>query len=166
VAEFDLEKIIQQIQALERERAEILTKPLAPEGAWIHHYTKKKVYPSGFIGWYQYAKWQANEPIFNRKPKQHRKRMREQEAGVNQNPVKDQHIGRMWSSTGLGCEDEVRWAYATWERRKRLEEIDRTLLVISKILSAVEQPPEPQIPPPPDLPIEGADSLQRALRGE
>ena len=151
MAEFDFEKIIQQIRDLEKERAEILTQSLSPEGAWIHHYTKKRVYPSGFVGWYQYAKWQANEPIFDRKPKQHKKRMREQEAGVNQNPVKDQHIGRMWSSTGLGCEDEVRWAYEDWERRKRLEAIDKALSTISKMLSAVAEAPEPELPPPPEV---------------
>ncbi|MEL7332760.1 MAG: hypothetical protein AAFN12_10945 [Cyanobacteria bacterium J06560_2] len=38
MAEFDFEKIIQQIRDLEKERAEILTQSLSPEGAWIHHY--------------------------------------------------------------------------------------------------------------------------------
>ncbi|MEO1445554.1 MAG: hypothetical protein AAFV46_04835 [Cyanobacteria bacterium J06635_11] len=152
MAEFDFEKIIQQIRDLEKERAEILTQSLSPEGAWIHHYTKKKVYPSGFVGWYQYAKWQANEPIFDRKPKQHKKRMREREAGVNQNLVKDQHIGRMWSSTGLGCEPEVIEAFEVWERRKRLEAIDKTLSVISKMLSVVSESLELELPPPPEAP--------------
>ena len=121
MAEFDCENIIEQIRDLEIERAEILTHPLSPEGAWIHHYTKKRVYPSGFVGWYQYAKWQANEPIFDRKNKQH---------------------------------------------KKRLEAIDRALSTISKMLSAVEKAPAPELPLPPEVPIHEADSLQRALRGE
>lgn len=159
MAEFDFENIIAQIRELEKERAYLLTQPLSPEDAWIHHYTKKRTYPSGFTGWYQYAKYQADEPIFERKPKQYNKRMREKEAGINQNPVKDQHIGRMWSSTGLGCDDEVIEAYADWYRRKRLEAIDKALARIMKALEIAAKIEPVEIPLPPEVPDDLNDDI-------
>ena len=156
----DFEAIIEQLRGLEKERAELLQQPLAPEGAWIHHYTKKRVYPSGFVGWYQYAKWQANEPIFERKPKQSRKRRHERELGINQSLVKHQHIGRMWSSTGLGCEPEVIEAFESWNCRKKLEAIDRALEKITALLSKVSAaaPDLSALPEPPELPEQLAGS--------
>ena len=134
MAEFDLEKAIEQLRSLEEERAELLTKPLSPEGAWIHQYTKIRKYPSGFVGEYTYAKWQANEAIFGRKPRQLAKRQREKEAGINQNPVKHQHIGRVGSNSGLPMDEEVKVAYEAWHNRLRLEAIEKVLKRIAAIL--------------------------------
>lgn len=57
-------------------------------------------------------------------------------------------------------------AYEDWERRKRLEAIDRALSTISKKLSVISETPDPELPSLPEVTIHEADSLQRALRGE
>jgi hypothetical protein len=66
-----INKIIEQLQALAEEREKLMRSPLAPPGAWIHQYEVRKKYKKdGDLYWYVYAKWQANEPIFKRRPKE------------------------------------------------------------------------------------------------
>ena len=134
MADFDFDGMAEKILELKAERAELMDKPLSPEGAWIHQYTKTRQYTSDFVGEYTYAKWQADKPIFSRKPKQAAKRQREREAGINQNPVKHQHIGRVGSNTGLPMDEEVKEAYEHWHNRLRLEAIEKAIAQIEAML--------------------------------
>ena len=132
----DLQGILEGIQRLMSERSHLLSSDLSPEGAWIHIYTVRRRYPKGFLGEYQYAKWQAREAIFKRNPKKY-----------GRLPKKDkdpefthhQHIGRVSSNTGLGCDPEVEEAYEQWSNRKRLEAVEQALQEIQAILSRVEK---------------------------
>jgi hypothetical protein len=137
MAAYDIAKMIERLRELEKERAQLLTEPLSPGGAWIHEYTKKRFYPDGFCTEYTYAKWQAAVPIFERKPKQFRKRIEEQKLGISQGKVKHQHIGRVGSSTGLPMDVSVAQAYEQWERRKRLEKIEDALAAMTSQLDKV-----------------------------
>jgi hypothetical protein len=134
---YAIAQMIERLRELEKERAQLLTASLFSVGAWIHEYTKKKIYPDGFYAEYTYAKWQASEAIFERKPKQPRKRKEEQKQGLSQGKVKHQHIGRVGSSTGLSMEVSVARAYEQWERRKRLEKIEAALTAITHQLEKV-----------------------------
>lgn len=102
---FNIQEICNRIMLLNQERERLLGEELSPEGAWIHEYTVYKVYPNGFKGEYRYAKWQANEPIFKRNPK---KRASPPKRGKNKEYTNHQHIGRVWSNTGLGMEPSIR----------------------------------------------------------
>lgn len=63
------QKITEALARLIAARDKLLSEELAPVGAWIHEYTVLRKYPSGFVGEYKYAKWQADKPIFQRNPK-------------------------------------------------------------------------------------------------
>lgn len=132
----DLQRILEGINRLASERSHLLASDLSPEGAWIHEYTVRRRYPNGFLGEYQYAKWQAREPIFKRNPKKYG---RSPKKGKDPEYSCHQHIGRVGSNTGLGCEPEVESAYEQWSNRKRLEAIESALLEIQSILSRVEK---------------------------
>ena len=120
----DLQKILDGIDHLRKERSQLLTSDLSPEGAWIHEYTVRRRYPKGFLGEYVYAKWQAHEPIFKRNPKKHGRPPR---SGKNPEYTCHQHIGRVSSNTGLGSEPEVEEAYQQWSNRKQLEAVEQAL---------------------------------------
>jgi len=128
----DLQQILDGIHRLMSERSHLLTSDLSPEGAWIHEYTVRRRYPKGFLGEYQYAKWQAREPIFKRNPKKYG---RLPNKGKDPEYTCHQHIGRVGSNTGLGSEPEVEAAYAAHNNRQRLEAIDQALSEIQSILS-------------------------------
>ena len=117
-------------------RSLLLASDLSPEGAWIHEYTVRRRYPSGFLGEYVYAKWQAHEPIFKRNPK---RRARPPRNGKNLEYTCHQHIGRVSSNTGLGSEPEVEQAYQQWSNRKHLETVEQALQEIQSILSRFER---------------------------
>lgn len=117
---------------------------MSPPGGWIHEYEVKKQYrKGGEVYVYCYAKWQADTPIFRRNPKA---KLRGVAKGKNPEFTCHQHIGRVWSSTGLGIEREVAIAllaggYAIaqkeWERRKQLDAIDKALQEIENALIEV-----------------------------
>lgn len=134
--ELDLQKILDGINHLMQMRSQLLERELSPEGAWIHEYEVKKRYPSGFLGIYRYAKWQAEKPIFKRNPK---KRGRLPKRGKDPEFTCHQHIGRVWSNTDLGTEPEVEEAYAAHNNRQNLEAIEQALREIQSILSRVER---------------------------
>ncbi len=115
-------------------RSKLLNSELSPEGAWLHEYTVRRRYPSGFIGEYIYAKWQAHEPIFKRNPKRNGRPPR---SGKDSEYTCHQHIGRVGSNTGLGSEPEVDEAYFAYNNRRKLEAIDHALLEIQSILSGL-----------------------------
>lgn len=134
--EIDLQKILNGIQYLMQVRSQLLESELSPEGAWIHEYEVKKRYPSGFLGIYRYAKWQAEKPIFKRNPK---KRGRLPKKGKDPKFTCHQHIGRVWSNTDLGTEPEVEEAYQALINRKRLDAVETALQEIQSILSRFER---------------------------
>jgi hypothetical protein len=125
-----IESIIENLRQLEREREELLKKPMSLPGVWIHQYEVRKRYADGFIGIYIYAKWQAEKPIFRRNPKKFGHR-------GSGNFTSHQHIGRVDSNTGLGSVAEVEAAYEQWENRKRLDAIDQALADIEVALQKV-----------------------------
>lgn len=104
--EINVAALIERIRQLQQIREELRSGALSSEGAWIHEYEVKRLYRgSGNLEWYRYAKWQAHEPIFQRKPKR--------PANPDRHPgfTKHQHIGRVSSTTGLEMEDAVKEAY-------------------------------------------------------
>ncbi len=106
--------------------------PHAPVDTWIHEYTVKRRYPSGAIGEYKYAKWMSNKPIFERSTK---KRAIALKRGKDPKYTHHRHIGRVWSSTGLGMEPEAAKAYEMLRNRKQLETIENALAKIQSILT-------------------------------
>jgi hypothetical protein len=132
MSEIDTQKLLDELAQLVQLRTELLTKELSPEGAWIQQYTVLRKYLDGFVGEYKYAKWQAEKPIFRRNPKP-----RGQAPKPDKDPkyTKHQHIGRVWSNTGLGMDTEVQEAYRMWGDRKQLETIENALAEIQLILS-------------------------------
>lgn len=136
MTEIRIQQLIEGINDLQQLREKLLAGSLAPEGAWIHEYEVKRTYASGNTETYGYAKWQAHEPIFKRNPK---KGGRPPRAGKNPEFTCHQHIGRVWSTTGLGTEPEVTAAYQDWRNRKKLEKIEQALGEIQLILSRVKK---------------------------
>lgn len=134
-SEFDIQKLLDALSRLNQMREKLLSEELAPVGAWIHEYTVCRKYPSGFIGEYRYAKWQADKPIFKRNPKA---RALPPKRGKDPEYTNHQHIGRLSSSTGLGMEPEAELAYQAFNNRKRLEAIEGALREIESILSRFE----------------------------
>lgn len=131
-----IDQIIEKLQQLKEIREEVINRPMSPPGAWIHEYEVKKQYKKdGEIHWYQYAKWQANEPIFKRNPKERLKGIVKR--GKNREYTCHQHIGRVGSSTGLPTDPAVTEAYREWENRKRLDAIDTALEEIEKAVKGV-----------------------------
>lgn len=132
---FDIQEICNKIILLNQAREQLLKQELSPEGAWIHEYTVYRRYPSGFVGEYKYAKWQANKPIFKRNPKP---RARPPKRGKNRELTNHKHIGRVWSNTGLGMEPETEEAYQIFNNRKQLEAIEQALAEIESVLLRFE----------------------------
>lgn len=130
MTEINIQQIVEKIEQLQQLRERLLADTLSPEGAWIHEYEVRRVYPSGNTETYGYAKWQAHEPIFKRNPK---KRGRSPREGKDPEFTCHQHIGRVWSTTGLGIEPEVEAAYQEWRNRKKLEAIEQSLKEIQTI---------------------------------
>jgi hypothetical protein len=131
-----INKIIEQLQGLAAERERLVRSPLAPPGVWIHQYEIRKQYKKGGdVYWYVYAKWQANEPIFKRSPKERRKGIVKK--GKNPEYTCHQHIGRVGSSTGLPTDEEVKEAYREWYNRQRLDTINTAIAEIEKLLERV-----------------------------
>lgn len=131
----DIQKIFIGIAQLSQLREKLLTEELAPVGTWIHEYTVYRKYPNGFVGEYRYAKWQADKPIFKRNPK---KKAAKPKRGKNPEFTSHQHIGRVWSNTGLGMEPEAEQAYQIFNNRKKLTAIERALTEIQGILAQLE----------------------------
>lgn len=131
----DIQVLIEKLHRLQHLRERLLTKPLSPEGAWIHYYEVSRKYPSGNVETYGYAKWQAHEPIFKRNPKQ---KIRSRNPDAEHGFTKHQHIGRVWSTTGLGTDPAVTAAQEEFRNRKRLEMIDQAIAEIGAILDRVE----------------------------
>ena len=136
LSEIELEKILEDIHHLMEMRSQLQASDLSPEGAWIHQYVVRRRYPSGFIGEYWYAKWQAHEPIFKRNPKRNGRPPR---CGKDPKFSCHLHIGRVSSNTGLGTEPEVEEAYQQWSNRKRLEAVELALQEIKSILSKFQK---------------------------
>lgn len=135
MTEIDFPRLIEGLHHLQQLRDKLRTSSLSPEGAWIHEYEVKRKYPSGTTETYGYAKWQAHEPIFKRNPKRGGRPPR---VGKNPDFTCHQHIGRVWSTTGLGKEPSVEAAYQEWQNRKELEEIEQALEEIQSVLSRFE----------------------------
>ena len=135
--EINTNQLTEALARLIQARTELLTKELAPVDAWIHEYTVRRRYPSGFIGEYKYAKWMSNKPIFERSPK---KNARPPKRDKDPKYTNHRHIGRVWSNTGLGMEPGTEEAYQAFNNRKRLEAIENALVEIQTILSRFELP--------------------------
>jgi hypothetical protein len=133
-SEINTNQLTEALARLIQARTELLTQELSPVGAWIHEYTVKRRYPSGFIGEYKYAKWMSNKPIFERHPKKH---ARPPKRDKDPKYTNHQHIGRVWSNTGLGMESEAEEAYQAFNNRKNLQTIETALIEIQAILSRV-----------------------------
>lgn len=131
----DTDQLLDALTRLNQLREKLLSENLAPVGAWIHEYTVYRKYPSGFVGEYKYAKWQADKPIFKRNPKKNAPLPKR-----NKDPkyTNHQHIGRVSSNTGLGMEPEAEEAYKAFNNRKQLEAIEEALTEIQVILSKFE----------------------------
>jgi hypothetical protein len=125
----DIDWITSEIQRLQQLREELLAGDLAPSGAWISTYTVTKVYKSGAVYTYEYAKWQATDAIFPRNPKG-----RGKYAHPTTKYTKHQHIGRVSSSSGLGMEEVTEEAYLLLRNRERLEAIEKVLAGIQALL--------------------------------
>lgn len=136
MTEINIQQLSEGLNHLQQLRERLLAGSLSPEGAWIHEYEVRRTYPSGNTETYGYAKWQAHEPIFKRNPK---KQGRSPRAGKDPEFTCHQHIGRVWSTTGLGMEPEVEAAYQEWRNRKKLEAIERALGEIQAILVKFEK---------------------------
>jgi CMP-N-acetylneuraminic acid synthetase len=131
-----IDQIIEKLQQLKEIRQQLVDEAMSPPGAWIHQYEVRKQYKKdGEIYWYVYAKWQANEPIFKRNPKQRLKGIVKR--GKNSEYTCHQHIGRVGSSTGLSTDKEVEEAYQEWANRKRLDAIDTAIEEIENALKKV-----------------------------
>jgi hypothetical protein len=133
--EINTNKLTEALARLIQARTKLLTQELSPVGVWIHEYTVCRKYPNGFIGEYRYAKWQADKPIFERNPK---KRALPPKRDKDPKYTNHQHIGRVWSNTGLGMEPEAEQAYQSFNNRKHLQAIETALLEIQAILSRFE----------------------------
>jgi len=131
-----IDQIIEKLQKLKEIRRKVARQPMSPPGAWIHEYVVYKQYKKdGDVYWYQYAKWQSNEPIFKRNPKKSLKGIVKR--GKNPEYTCHQHIGRVGSSTGLPTDEMVTEAYQEWNNRKRLEAIDTAIQEIEIALKKV-----------------------------
>ncbi|RCJ15416.1 hypothetical protein A6S26_34580 [Nostoc sp. ATCC 43529] len=131
-----IDQIIEKLQQLKEIRQQLVDEPMSPPGAWIHQYEVQKQYKKdGQVYWYVYAKWQANEPIFKRNPKQRLKGIVKR--GKNPEYTCHQHIGRVGSSTGLSTDPQVEEAYQEWANRKRLDAIDIAIEEIENALKIV-----------------------------
>lgn len=128
----DSSGLIDGIKQLQQLRDSLLARPLSPAGAWIHEYEVQRTYRSGNTETYGYAKWQAPEPIFKRNPKPRGRRPRR---GKDPEYTCHQHIGRVWSSTGLGTDPAVESAYQAWENRQQLEAVETALIEIQAIVA-------------------------------
>lgn len=127
--------LIARIRRLYEVRQQILESgEVAPDGCWIHLYEVRRLWRSGFVGVYQYAKWQSSTPVFKRNPKRNG---RPPKRGKDPEFSTHQHIGRVSSNTGLGMEPEVEEAYLAVARRDRLNQIDEALKEIETILDRV-----------------------------
>ena len=135
MATIDVEQIIKGIRLLQQVQEQLRAKELSPEGAWIHQYQVTRSYPSGNVETYCYAKWQAKQPIFSKKPKSHR---RSQPPQHKHEFTCHQHIGRVSSTTGLGMDEAVKAAYIAWNNRKKLTEVEQALREIQTILEKTE----------------------------
>ncbi|MBD2596060.1 hypothetical protein H6G74_17255 [Nostoc spongiaeforme FACHB-130] len=129
-----IDKIIEKLQKLKEIRQETVEQPMSAPGTWIHQYEVRKQY-NGQLYWYVYAKWQANEPIFERRPKKRLKGIVKRDK--NPEYTCHQHIGRVGSSTGLPTDEVVIEAYQEWNNRKRLEAIDTAIQEIEMVLNKV-----------------------------
>lgn len=130
-----IDQIIERLHHLKEIRQQLANQPMSPPGAWIHEYEVKKQYrKGGEVYVYCYAKWQADTPIFRRNPKA---KLRGVAKGKNPEFTCHQHIGRVWSSTGLGIDPEVAIALQEWQRRKQLDAIDKALEQIEAALTEV-----------------------------
>lgn len=139
----EIQHIIERLNCVYERRQQILASGnIAPEGAWIHTYVIYRKFSDTFTGEYCYAKWQSKEAIFKRSSRP--KKKRPLKAGKNPEYTNHQHIGRVWSNTGLGMETEVEEAYEAWENRLTLETIDKALSEIRQILDLVK-PNQPQV---------------------
>ena len=136
MTEIDFPGLIEGLHRLQQLRDKLRSGRLSPEGAWIHEYEVKRKYSSGNTETYGYAKWQAHEPIFKRNPK---RRGQFPRVGKNPNFTCHQHIGRVWSTTGLGVEPAVKAAYQEWQNRKELEAIEQALKEIRNVLSRFQE---------------------------
>lgn len=133
----DVQQLIDSIHQLQKLREELLRKDLSPPGAWIHEYEVQRFYAgSGNTEWYRYAKWQAHDPIFPRRPKRkYRLIAPDAEHGF----TRHQHISRVSSTTGLGMEPEVQAAYQAWHNRQRLDALEQLLEEIQAILGRAKK---------------------------
>jgi len=126
-------QIMERLRKLNEIRQQLAKQPMSPSGAWIHEYEVKKQYrKGGDVCVYCYAKWQSDTPIFKRNPKA---KLRGVATGKNPDFTCHQHIGRVWSSTGLGTDPEVVEAREKWENRKQIDAIDKALDEIEAALS-------------------------------
>ncbi|MHC0068179.1 hypothetical protein ACWATR_35835 [Nostoc sp. UIC 10890] len=131
-----IDQIIEKLHQLKEIRQQLVNQPMSPPGVWIHEYEVRKQYKKdGEIYWYVYAKWQANEAIFKRNPKQRLKGIVKR--GKNPEYTCHQHIGRVGSSTGLATDPAVTEAYQEWANRKQLDAIDTAIEEIEKALKGV-----------------------------
>lgn len=131
-----IDQIIEKLHQLKEIRQQLVNQPMSPPGVWIHEYEVRKQYKKdGEIYWYVYAKWQANEAIFKRNPKQRLKGIVKR--GKNPEYTCHQHIGRVGSSTGLATDPSVTEAYQEWANRKQLDAIDTAIEEIEKALKGV-----------------------------
>ncbi len=134
MAELSQQELIAKIQCLYAQREQLLVGQLAPEGAWVHEYSIYRTFPNGITHEYRYAKWQSQDPIFARSLK---KGTRPPKAEKNPQMTAHKHIGRVWSSSGLGTDIEVVKAYQAERNRKRLEKIDSAIKEIDLLLERV-----------------------------
>jgi hypothetical protein len=131
-----IDQIIERLQRLKEIWRKLINEPMSPPGAWIHQYEVRKQYKKdGDIYWYVYAKWQANEPIFKRRPKKRLKGTIKR--GKNPEYTCHQHIGRVGSSTGLPTDEAVIEAYQEWRNRQRLDAIDTAIQEIEIAINKV-----------------------------
>lgn len=130
-----IDQIIENLRQLKEIRQHLVNQPMSPSRVWLHEYEVKKQYrKGGDVYAYCYAKWQSNTPIFSRNPKV---QLRGVAKGKNPKFTCHQHIGRVWSSTGLGTDPEVVIALKEWQRRKQLDAIDKVLQEIEAALIEV-----------------------------
>jgi hypothetical protein len=124
----NIDRIHAKINQLYRLRERLLLVPLAPPNIWISQYKISREYPdSTVVHTYIYAKWEALEPIFERK----------KQDKINSKAskyTKHQHIGRVSSTSGLPMDESVKQAYIEQRNRRWL---DRVESAINKIESAI-----------------------------
>jgi hypothetical protein len=124
----EIDRIHAKINQLYRLRERLLLMPLAPPNIWISQYKITREYPGSTMAHtYTYAKWEALEPIFERK----------KQDKINNKAskyTKHQHIGRVSSTSNLPMDEAVKQAYIEQRNRRRL---DRVESAIDKIESAI-----------------------------